>query len=458
MKVQLIRTEPKNGLYFVREALEYGAETPMTERCVVNLYEEVKYQEILGFGAAITESSAYNYSLLSPENKKRFLELYYSREKGIGYNFGRTHINSCDFGPEYYCYVEEGDETLESFSIDRERKYILPMLKDILAFCEQELILFASPWSPPAYMKDNGSPYKGGSLKEEYKHLWARYYARYIKAFAAEGVTISAISVQNEPKASQTWESCFYSAEDEREFIQQHLAPVLDEEGLGHIKIIIWDHNKERVYDRARDIFTSEFVKERVWAVGHHWYSGDHFEGPRLVHEQFGKVLISSENCGDIHTDPHALAERYGRELLGNLNNFMGAYCDWNILLDENGGPYHNRIAKDVIVNGVVLESRSRGCHAPVLYNTKQEELVVTPIYYYIGHFSKFIQRGAKRIATTTFRSDVPVCGFENPDGSLLLVVQNCSAEEMTVNLRHQNCITPCTLAPRSITTVILEQ
>ena len=116
MKVQLIRTEPKNGLYFVREALEYGAETPMTERCVVNLYEEVKYQEILGFGAAITESSAYNYSLLSPENKKRFLELYYSREKGIGYNFGRTHINSCDFGPEYYCYVEEGDETLESFS------------------------------------------------------------------------------------------------------------------------------------------------------------------------------------------------------------------------------------------------------------------------------------------------------------------------------------------------------
>jgi len=458
MKVQLIRTEPKNGVFFAREALEYGTKKQDVERSVLNLYEEVKYQEILGFGAAVTESAAYNYALLTPEQKKRFLQLYYSSEGGIGYNFGRTHINSCDFCPDYYCYVEEGDSTLETFSIEREKKYVLPMLKDILAFCEQELILFASPWSPPAYMKDNGSPFKGGSLKEEYKPLWARYYAKYIKAFAAEGVTISAISVQNEPKATQTWESCFYSADDEREFIERHLAPVLDEEGLGHIKIIIWDHNKERVYDRARDVFSSEFVKERVWGVGHHWYSGDHFEGPRLVHEQFGKVLISTENCGIIHDDVHKLAERYGRELIGNLNSFMGAYCDWNILLDEKGGPYHNRFAKDVVVNGVTLESKSKGCYAPILYHTEQKELVVTPIYYYIGHFSKFIRRGAKRIAVTTFRWDVPACAFENPDGSLVLVVQNSTEEEVPVNLRHQNTITPFTLAPRSIATVILKQ
>ena len=103
MKAEIIRTEPSNGVYFAREKLEYGTEPQWTERCAINLYEEIRYQEILGFGAAITESAAYNYALLSPENKKRFLELYYSRETGIGYNFGRTHINSCDFCPEYYC-------------------------------------------------------------------------------------------------------------------------------------------------------------------------------------------------------------------------------------------------------------------------------------------------------------------------------------------------------------------
>ena len=458
MKVTVFKTEPQNSKFFVKEAADYGTGKQAAEGSVVNIYEDVKYQQILGFGAALTESSAYNYSLLSAENKKKFLALYYSRENGIGYSFGRTHINSCDFGLELYTYVEDGDKTLETFSIDRERKYVLPMLKDILAYCDQELILFASPWSPPAYMKDNESPFRGGSLKEEYKRLWALYYAKYINAFAEEGVTVSAISVQNEPKARQSWESCYYSAEDERDFIEKYLAPVLEEEGLGHIRIIIWDHNKERVYDRVRATFSSEFVKERVWGVGHHWYSGDHFEGPRLVHEQFGKVLISSENCGSIYDDRHELAKRYGRELSGDLNNFTAAYCDWNILLDHTGGPFHNRKNKDVVVNGVVLENRSSGCAAAVLYNSETEELDVTPTYYYIGHFSRFVQRGARRIATTKFRQDILACGFENPDGSLALIIQNDTNMETPVNVRHQDCITPITLAPNSIATVILEQ
>lgn len=458
MKVTVVRTEPLNQVYFAKGTVEYGAGKERTERAVVNLYEDVKYQEILGFGAAITEAAAYNYSLMSAEDQKRFLELYYSRETGIGYNFGRTCINSCDFGLDIYCYVQDGDQTLETFNIDRERKYVLPMLKDILAFCDQELVLFASPWSPPAYMKDNESTVGGGSLKEEYKRLWALYYTKYIKAFAAEGITISAISVQNEPKAKQTWESCYYSPEDERDFIEKYLSPVLEEEGLGHIKIIIWDHNKERVYDRARTIFSSEAVKERVWGVSHHWYSGDHFEGPRLVHEQFGKVLISGECCGGIDDDVQELAERYGREISCNMASYLSAFCDWNILLDHKGGPFHNRIAKDVIVNGVMMESKSKGCHAPLLYNTETGELVVTPLYYYIGHFSKFVQRGARRVATTKFRRDIYTCGFENPDGSLILVVQNDAAEEILVNVRHQDTITPLTLAPRSIATVILEQ
>jgi glucosylceramidase len=172
------------------------------------------------------------------------MESYFSREKGIGYNFGRTHINSCDFSLDIYTYIEEGDTELKTFNIDRDRKYIIPFIKDAMQYCSDELVLFASPWSQPAFMKDNESSVKGGSLKEEYKEVWARYYAKYIKAMAAEGIKISAITVQNEPKAKQTWESCYYSPEDEKEFIEKYLAPTLENEGLSEIKIIIWDHNK----------------------------------------------------------------------------------------------------------------------------------------------------------------------------------------------------------------------
>ena len=180
------------------------------------------------------------------------MESYFDPANGIGYNFGRTHINSCDFSIDLYTYVEDGDTTLESFSIDRDRKYVIPFIKDAQKYTGEGLFLFASPWSPPAYMKDNEHPFEGGSLKEEFKPVWARYYAKFIKEYQKEGIEISAITVQNEPIAKQSWESCYYSPEDERNFIEKYLAPALDDEGLSDIKIIIWDHNKERVYDRAK--------------------------------------------------------------------------------------------------------------------------------------------------------------------------------------------------------------
>ena len=384
------------------------------------------------------------------------MERYFSRENGIGYNFGRTHINSCDFSLDVYSYIESGDKELKTFSLERDRKYIIPFIKDAMQYCQDELILFASPWSPPAFMKDNESVFRGGSLKEEYKECWARYYAKYIKAMAEEGITISAISVQNEPIAKQSWESCYYSPDDEREFIEKYLSPVLDDEGLSDIKIIIWDHNKERVYDRTKKIFSSKAVQDRVWAVGHHWYSGNHFDGMRLVHEQFGKVLLSTENCGSINEDPISLAERYGKELVGDFNNFTAGLCDWNLLLSEKGGPFHNRSAGTTAVAGVVFEDKAAGCHAPILYNTETKELVFTPIYYYIGHFSKFVQRGAKRIATTRYCENIYTVAFKNPDDSIVLVMMSTSHRELPAVIRHNDVCTKLVMQPHSMMTVIL--
>ncbi len=200
-----IETCPLENIFFKTEQVKMNTLPNDAEGKIVNVFDDVKYQEVLGFGGAFTESSAYLYSLLTDEDKAKFLELYFNREKGIGYNFGRSHINSCDFSLGIYSSVEDGDKTLETFNIEREKKYILPFLKDALKYCDQEILLFASPWSPPAYMKDNGNIVEGGKLLEEYKSVWAHYYAKYIKLMANEGVKISAISIQNEPIAIQTW-------------------------------------------------------------------------------------------------------------------------------------------------------------------------------------------------------------------------------------------------------------
>ncbi len=455
--MKLIRTVPHQGIFHREEALNPGDVKTGQERGLINIYDEVRYQTIQGIGGAFTESSAYNYSLLTDTQKQEFMEAHFSRDKGLGYNFGRTHITSCDFSLDIYSHVQQGDPDLSSFSLERDRKYIIPFIKDAQKYTGEELMLFASPWSPPGYMKDNDSPTEGGCLKEEYKHLWAKYYARYIKEMEKEGISIFAISVQNEPKAKQPWESCGYTAQQEAEFIENHLAPTLDAEGLSHIKIIIWDHNKERVYERAKETLSSPAVNQRVWAVGHHWYSGNHFEALRLVHEQLGKVLISSEICCVITEDPIKSAEEYGIELCEDFNNFTSMFCDWNMLLDENGGPYHNRNrAPKVDASGRIFENKAIGCYAPVLYNTQTKELEYTPIYHYIGHFSKYIQRGAVRVATTNHDCRLHSTAFQNPDSSLVLVVVNTTDEEMPAIIRHDGINTQAKMEPHSIITVLL--
>ncbi len=425
--------------FLLEETVEMGNIRETYENENINIFDDVCYQSVLGFGGAFTEASAYNYSLMDEENKRKFIELYFDKSKGNAYNFGRACIQSSDFSLDTYTYVEEGDKTLETFSIERDKKYIIPLIRDAVAYCQEELVLFASPWSPPAYMKDNGSMV-GGELLPEYKKLWAMYYAKFIKAYAKEGIKISALTIQNEPKArNQTWECCYYSPKDEQEFIRDYLAPTLDSEGLSDVKIIIWDHNKERVYDRAKEVLSDETVNKRVWAVGHHWYSGDHFEGMRLVHEQLNKPLICTEFTAKITWDANELAERYGVEMCENFNNFDIACCDWNILLDKDGGPFHDREV---------------GCYAPIQYDREKKEIILTPIYYYIGHFSRFVHRGAKRIAVTKYTRDLHVCAFLNEDGTRVVILINTSDRDLPANIRYRGTSTHIETEAHSIATI----
>ncbi len=459
MKIRKITTDISAGKYFEEEQLEFNNVMSDWESGIVNIFPQARYQEILGFGGAFTESAAYNYSLLSQDDKKRFMELYFSKDKGIGYSFGRTHINSCDFSLDIYSYVSDGDKTLGSFDISRDKKYIIPFIKDALKYCEEELILFASPWSPPGYMKNTGKAPCGGKLLDEYKELWAHYYAKYIKAFAAEGIKISAITVQNEPMAWQPWESCEFSAEDEKQFLGKYLVPALDAEGLTDIKIIIWDHNKERVFDRAEHILKdSDLLRKRVWAVGHHWYSGDHFDGMRLVHEQLDKPLICTEICLSLESDPLFVAEKYAHEISGNFNNFEIASCDWNLILNDKGGPFHNRTGRSSAIPGAILDDPEGGLNAAIVRNSETNEMTTTPIYYYIGHFSKFVKRGARRIGYSKHSDDIEVCPFVNPDGTIVCIIVNASDKEQDAIIRIDGTVTKNSLRPHTIQTVIIER
>lgn len=455
--MKVIQSIPAEEKYFQEFDVEVGNVWFGTEGNIVNVFDEIKYQEMLGFGGALTESSAYNYSLLSKDDKNEFLKAYFDRKDGIGYNFGRLHINSCDFSLSIYADVEEGDMTLETFNIERDKKYIIPFAKDVVEYTKEGIMLFASPWSPPAYMKDNNNMLGGGKLKEEFKELWALFYAKFIKAYREEGVNISAITVQNEPKAVQTWESCEYTAEDERDFLDEYLIPVLEKEGLSDIKIIIWDHNKERVYDRAKTILENKKVNERVWAVGHHWYSGDHFEGLSLVEENLKKPNICTEFCASFGMikDVKKLAERYGREICENINNYCIGICDWNLFMDEFGGPYHNRGKAGTSALKLDYTNGGAGCYSPIMFNSETKKLNMTPVYYYVGHFSKYVKRGAVRVATTKFSKDIYTCAFVNPDGEKVVFLMNTLDEEVSVNLRYNGECTAIMLPAHSASTAL---
>ncbi|MHB1107711.1 MAG: glycoside hydrolase family 30 protein, partial [Lutibacter sp.] len=369
-----------------------------------------EFQTFMGIGAALTDASAETFYKLSKENQDRFMESYFSVDKGIGYTLARTIIHSCDFSSASYTYIEEGDAELKTFSIDHDKQFRLPFTKLAIAAAGGKLTMYASPWSPPAFMKTNNNMLQGGKLKAEFYQPWANYYAKFIKAYEKEGIPIWGLTIQNEPMATQTWESCIYTAEEERDFLKNYLGPTLEKEGLGDKKIIVWDHNRDLMFQRASVILNDPEASKYVWGIGFHWYEDwkdgiPMFNNVKAVNEAFpDKNLIFTEGTNEkydltriVSEDPK-LAERYGKSMINDFNNGTVAWTDWNILLDETGGPNH--------VGNL--------CFAPVIGDTKTNELMFTNSYYYIGHFSKFIRPGAKRISSVSSANNLLTTAFKN--------------------------------------------
>lgn len=402
---------------------------PLENEVSVFVNPNKSFQTLLGIGGAITDASAEVFSRLPPGKQQEFLTAYYDKDRGIGYSLCRTPIHSCDFSSGSYTYIEEGDKALETFSIDHDQTYKIPLIKKATEAAGGSLLLYASPWSPPAFMKDNNNMLQGGKLLPEYFDSWALYYAKFIKAYEAEGMPIWGITIQNEPMAVQRWESCIYSAEEERDFLKNHLGPTLEREGLGDKRIVVWDHNRDLINHRANTIFEDPEAAKYAWGIGFHWYEtwagGDPmFSNLGNIKESFPtKNLLFTEGCQEGFREdryqfwPHA--ERYGRSIINDFNNGTVGWTDWNILLDQTGGPNHV----------------GNYCFAPIHGDTDAGELIYTPTYYYIGHFSKFIRPGAKRISTVSSRSHLLSTTFVNEDQSMVSVVMNQSDEPIDYKL-----------------------
>lgn len=379
------------------------------------------FQTFEGIGAALTDASAETFAKMPIKQQEAFLQAHYDRKQGIGYTLGRTNINSCDFSSASYTYVQDNDAQLNSFNIAPDLRYKIPFIKAAQNAAGGKLQLLASPWSPPAWMKTNQNMLQGGHLLPEFYHSWARYYTKFIQAYEQAGIPIWAISIQNEPMATQRWESCLYTAEEERDFLKNHLGPTLHKAGLKNTKIVVWDHNRDLIYQRAQTYFKDPVASQYIWGIGFHWYedwSGGSpmFDNLRRVQEAFpDKKILFTEGCAESFDASRyqawALGEEYARSMIHDFNNGMVGFIDWNILLDETGGPNHVQ----------------NFCFAPVHYDTQTKELIYTNAYYYIGHFSKYIQPGAKRIISSASRSQLLTTAFLNPDGTTTVIVMNQS-------------------------------
>lgn len=442
MKARFFETDSNGEMNINVVPFQMDAEG--VENQVVNLYPEITFQTFEGFGGAITDAAGYVYSLMDEKQKRQVVETYFSPEK-MQYGLVRIHMDSCDFSMEMYeAMSDPNDRELKSFSFARTEKYILPMLLDAQKAAGKSLKLMLSPWSPPAFMKTNGSRVSGGSLKPEYRPFWADYICRYIEEFQKRGFQVQRISLQNEPKAAQTWDSCIFTAEDEKVFLRDYLYPALQAHGLDHIEVFIWDHNKERLYERVRDT-VDDTTRSMITGAAFHWYSGDHFDTLDMVRQQYPDLkLITSESCIEYRfLDKSAVfdnAARLAHELIGDLNHGICAFYDWNLLLDENGGPNHV----------------GNWCHAAFLYDTKKGKLHPQLLQQYYSHFSSFITSGAKRIGLSKYTDKLEVTAFQNPNGRIAVVLFNRWEEPVPVALRLNGQIVNMTVGAKTIITGII--
>lgn len=385
-------------------------------------------------------------------------------------------MNSCDFSLDHYSYAPiENDTTLENFSIEHDKADIIPMIKEAQALSSDGFKLVASPWTAPPWMKDNND-WNGGKLKKEFYPSWANFFAKYFRAYQNEGIDIWAFTVENEPLGNDaSWESMHYTPEEMADFVKDHLAPTLRKQNID-VNILVYDQNRGKDLEKwASVLLNDEALKPLIYGTAVHWYDGtvSYFpESLNYTHKLAPqKHIINTEACVDAEV-PHwnddawywkkeatdwgwtwAKEEdkpnhpkyvpvyRYARDIIGCLNNWVEGWIDWNMVLDEKGGP---NLAEN-------------WCVAPVLVNVQKDEVYYTPMYYILSHFSKFIRPGAVRIGFDCSDKELMTTAIKNTDGSIVIVVLNMSEEKKKLGIDLGEVETKILIDQQALQTIVIK-
>jgi len=394
-----------------------------------------KFQEVLGFGGAFTDAACYMFNQLTPTaREKLFHELFHPSEMGL--SVCRICMGSSDYSTKDYSYDDgDPDPDLSRFSIEHDREYILPMLRQARQ-ANPELFLFASPWSPPGWMKAGGS-LLGGSMRKRYLPNYAQYFVKFLQAYAAEGVPVQAVTPQNEVDTDQDGKmpACIWAQEYEIEFVGRHLGPLLEQNKIP-TKTWVLDHNYN-LWGRAVAELDDPDVRKYCNAIAWHGYVGTP-EMMSRAHDMHPDAEMYWTEGGPNYTSPDYLTDwvKWGQTFTDVLRNWCRSITAWNLALDEQGRPNIGPFP----------------CGGVVTIHSQTRETTRSGQYWAFAHFSRAIRRGARRFDSQSKLADVRHAAFQNPDGQNVLVVTNAGPAR-NATLQIGNLQSEVSLEKDSVTT-----
>ncbi|MEO9475651.1 MAG: glycoside hydrolase family 30 protein [Cyclobacteriaceae bacterium] len=474
-----------------------GRESSVEENksITLQLLSGEEFQKYHGFGASFTESSAWNLATIPTDLRKEVLTKLFSPSAGAGFSLTRTHINSSDYSNNHYTYVEEGDEDLSSFSIYEDMKGfagdendqvrgvelvepgydIVPMILEASNIPGADFKIIASPWSPPSWMKSGETAeMTNGSLQPKYYGLWAQYMSRYVSAYKEQGIDLWGITPQNEPLHAHDarWDSNGLTPEQGRDFLRDHLGPQLVADGhliLGDLeaglRVLIYDHNKSTMNDYVAPTYEDPEASKYAWGTGFHWYANSELDENNWYADELdelrsrwpGKGMIHTESSIDIDADDpigqywrestdyagtFVPFDTYAYDIITDLNHGVQGYVEWCMILSHQGqpNPYDNFNS------------------APVLINPTTDEVIYTPLYYLLSHFSKFIRPNAIRIGLESEEMEgIISTAAKNPDGSIAVIVFNKNPETYELKIKLKTDSHTTQIAPRAMQTIYIK-
>ncbi len=417
------------------QSISWRSATGETPASGILLDPSKTFQTILGFGAAFTDASCYMFDQLSePAREQLFHEMFHPSEMGL--NVCRTCMGASDYSTKVYNYDEgDPDPDLKRFSIEHDRQYILPMLRQARKL-NPDLFLFSTPWSPPGWMKSGGSML-GGAMRRRYLRTYSQYFLKFLQAYATEGVPVQAVTPQNEVDTDQDGRmpACIWPQEYEIEFVN-HLGPLLKQHGLA-TKIWILDHNFN-LWGRATCELDDPGVREFCHDVAWHGYVGS-AEMVNKVHDAHPDVAMHWTEGGPDYTSPDYLTDwaKWGQIFTSALRNWCDSITGWNLALDEKGGPNIGPFP----------------CGGVVSIHSQTKEIRRSGQFWALSQFSRFIRRGARRFDSRGIIPDLDHVGLENPDGQRVLVLSN-SAADRTVTVQLGGMVADVNLKKDSVATL----